>query len=69
MKEPAAERYASREEKRDDEQAKLDDARSLSKLGCNLTIEEVRERLGIPVGAAQALIVAGLRGIRAEEEE
>ena len=65
MKEPAAERYTSREEKRDDEQTKLDDA--LSKLGCNLTTEEVRERLGVPVGAAQALIVAGLRGTRADE--
>jgi hypothetical protein len=67
MKEPAAERYTSREEKRDDEQTKFDDA--FSKLGCNLTTEEVRERLGVPVGAAQALIVAGLRGIWADEEK
>jgi hypothetical protein len=66
MKEPAAERYTSREEKRDDEQTKLDDA--LSKRGCSLTIGDVTEGLGVSVGAAQALIVAGLRGTWADEE-
>jgi hypothetical protein len=64
-KEPPAELYTAREEKSFDEQAKLDDA--LSKLGCSLTIEDVTERLGVSVRAAQALIAAGLRGTQVDE--
>jgi hypothetical protein len=66
MEEPPAERLRAREEKSDVEQTRLDDA--LSTLGFSLTIEDVTEGLGVSVGSARALIVAGLRGIRADEE-
>ena len=66
---PPAERYTAREEEKEnvdkEVQPKLEAA--LSKLGCNLTVEEVSRRLGVSVGSAQALIVAGLRGMPADE--
>jgi hypothetical protein len=64
--EPPAELHTAREEKSDDKQAKLDDA--LSKVGCSLTIGDITEGLGVSVGAAQALIAAGLRGNQADEK-
>jgi hypothetical protein len=41
-------------------QIKLNDVLPL--IECNLTIEEVAEKLGLPVEAACALVVASLRG-------
>ena len=66
---PPAERYTARKEEKEnvdkEVQPKFEDA--LSKLGCNLTVEEVSRRLGVSVGSAKALIVAGLRGKPADE--
>ena len=66
MEESPVGRLRAREEKSDVEQTRLDNA--LSTLGFSLTIEDVTEGLGVSVGSARALIVAGLRGIRADEE-
>ena len=66
MEELPVGRLMAREEKSDVEQPRLDDA--LSELEISLTIEDVTEGLGVSVGSARALIVAGLRGIRADEE-
>ncbi|MCA1731759.1 MAG: hypothetical protein LC751_20875 [Actinobacteria bacterium] len=69
MEGPPAERYTAREGEKEnvDEEVgpKFEDA--LSKLGCNLTVEEVSRRLGVSEESAQALIVAGLRGMPADD--
>jgi hypothetical protein len=65
MEESPVERLMAREEKSGVEHTRLEDA--LSKLGFSLTIEDVTEGLGVSVGSARALIVAGLRGTRAGE--
>jgi hypothetical protein len=68
MGKPPAERYTAREEEKEnvDKEVQPKFEAALSKLGCNLTVEEVSRRLGVSAGSAQALIVAGLRGMSAE---